>query len=90
MLVALIERLKKNEATVGPQESRFVFNGKAELQVWVLEKSPATMAALKELGFEIMLDDKNSMLLIGRLPIDKLETLLDSKSVKYVAPLMKR
>jgi Ca-activated chloride channel homolog len=90
VLVALIERLKKTDATVGPEESRFVFNEKAELQVWLIDKSPETMSALKALGFEIMLDAKNSMLLVGRLPISKLEALLDSKSVKYVAPLLKR
>jgi len=44
------------------------------------------MATLKELGFEVILDRKTSKLLIGRLPIEKLEALGDLKVVTYVSP----
>ena len=90
MIVAVIERLKKHEMNFTVDESRFVVNEKAELQVWLIEKSDKTMAELKALGFEVMLDSKASNLVVGRLSIEKLEALLDSKFVRYVAPLLKR
>jgi Ca-activated chloride channel family protein len=87
-IVSLVERLKKNGA-VDSAEFRFVFDGKAELQIWLIEKSEKTLAELKALGFEVMLDSKTSTLVIGRIPTSKLEALLGLKSVRYVAPLMK-
>ena len=41
-------------------EAGFIRNGKAEVQVWLTEKSEAALAKLKELGFEVVLDAKNS------------------------------
>ncbi len=87
-IVTLVERFKKN-GTVDPAEFRFVFEGKAEVQIWLVEKSPKTIAELKALGFEVLHNSKTSTLVIGRIPINKLEALLDLKSVRYVAPLMK-
>ena len=87
-IVSLVERLKKN-GTVDTSEFRFVFDGKAEVQIWLVEKSAKTIAELKALGFEVMLDSKASTLVIGRIPTSKLEALLDLKSVRYVAPLVK-
>jgi len=87
-IVSLVERLKKN-GTVETAEFRFVFDGKAEVQIWLVEKSAKAIAELKALGFEVMLDSKTSTLVIGRIPTNKLEALLDLKSVRYVAPLMK-
>ena len=45
-----------------------------------------TMAKLKELGFEIVLDPKTAKIVIGRLPIEKLGALAELKTVRYVAP----
>jgi len=67
-----------------------VHEGKAEVQVWMTEKSAEAMAKLKDLGFEVVLDQKNSSLIIGRLPIEKLEALADLKFVRYVSPQMSR
>ncbi|HLM25118.1 MAG TPA: VIT domain-containing protein [Pyrinomonadaceae bacterium] len=83
---AIVERLRKKEVLTAADEGGFIRNGKAEVQVWLSEKSVAALAKLKELGFEVVLDDKNSKLMIGRLPIDKLETLAKLKFVKYVSP----
>ncbi len=90
MIVAVIDRLKKNKLNFTVDESRFVVNEKAELQVWLIEKSEKTMAELKALGFEVVLDSKASNLVVGRLSIEKLEALLDSKFVRYVAPLLRK
>jgi Ca-activated chloride channel homolog len=90
LLIALIERLKKNDPGPAPEEARFVYNGKAELQIWLTEKSETTIAQLKALGVDVMFDSKASMLVIGRMPANKLEALLDLKFVRYIAPLMRK
>ena len=85
-ILAVIERLKKREGKPGTDEQKFIRNGKAEVQVWLTEKSSETLAKLKELGFEVVLDPKTAKLVIGRMPIESLEKLADLKFVRYVAP----
>jgi Ca-activated chloride channel homolog len=86
-LLAVIDRLKA-KASPGPDEAKFIRNGKAEIQIWLTDKSDETMAKLKELGFEVVLDPKTAKLVIGRLSIEKLAALAELKSVRYVAPQM--
>ena len=83
---ALVERLRKKEALTAADGAGFVRNDKAEVKVWLTEKSPEVLAKLKELQFEVVLDAKDSTLIIGRISVDKLEQLADLKFVKYVAP----
>jgi len=85
-IVAVIDRLKNREAKPGPDEARFIRDGKAEIQIWLNEKSDSTLAELKKLGFEVVLDPKTAKLVIGRLPIEKLGALTELKFVRYVAP----
>jgi Ca-activated chloride channel homolog len=85
-VLALIDRLKDPKAKPGSDELKFVRNGKAEVQIWLNDKSDETMAKLKELGFEIVLDPKTAKMVIGRLPIEKLAALTDLKFVRYVGP----
>jgi Ca-activated chloride channel family protein len=59
---------------------------KLSLQIWLSEKSPAVLAQLKALGFELVLDPKTAKLVIGRLPVEKLEALTKLAVVRYVAP----
>ncbi len=82
---ALIARLKSNQAAKA-DEARFVREGKAEIQVWLTDKTPANLTKLKELGFEILLDSKTSSLVIGRLPVEKVERLVELEFVRYVSP----
>ncbi|HEU4768197.1 MAG TPA: VIT and VWA domain-containing protein [Pyrinomonadaceae bacterium] len=83
-VLALINRVKKKEETLF--WGSFVREGKAEVQVWFIDKSDAVRAQLKELGFEVVFDSSNSNLIVGRVPIDKVELLADLKYVRYVAP----
>jgi Ca-activated chloride channel family protein len=85
-IAALVERLKNKGAQPGTDEARFVRDGKAELQIWLTDKSPETIAELKKLGFEVVLDPTTSKLLIGRLSIEKLAALANLKAVRYIAP----
>jgi Ca-activated chloride channel homolog len=87
-IFAVVERLRDRKIISSADEVRFVRDGKAEVQVWLTEKSDEALAKLKELGFEVVLDPKSSKLIIGRLPIEKLEALADLKFVRYVSPQM--
>ena len=86
LVLAVIDRLKARNPIASADESKFIRNGKAEVQIWLTDKSAETMAKLKELGFEVVLDPKTARMVIGRLPIEKLAALADLKSIRYVAP----
>ena len=84
-------RLKSNSATPAgaapsADEAKFVRDGKAELRIWLTEKSPAVLRQLRELGFELILDAPSAGLVVGRIPIEKLPALADVQAVRYVAP----
>ena len=85
-LVAIVVKLQRKEALSAADEGGFIHNGKAEVQVWLTDKSPASLAKLKELRFEVVLDAKSSSLIIGRLPVEKIEALARLSFVKYVSP----
>jgi Ca-activated chloride channel family protein len=85
-ILAVIDRLNNSKLGAGPDEAKFIHGGKAEIQIWLTEKSDETLAKLKELGFEVVLDPKTAKLVIGRLPIEKLAALAELKYVRYVAP----
>lgn len=86
-IAAVIQRLKNNTAQPAADEVKFVRNGKAELQIWLTEKSPEVLAQLEQLGFEVVLDPKTAKMIIGRLAIGKLAELAELKAVRYIAPL---
>ena len=87
-VLAVIDRLKDSKTSPSADEAKFIRNGKAEVQIWLTEKSDETMAKLKELGFEVVLDPKTAKMVIGRLPVEKLGALSELKFVRYVAPQM--
>jgi Ca-activated chloride channel homolog len=85
-LAAIVERIEKRNPNPTPEERRLVRNGKAELQIWLTDTSPQTIAALKRLGFELVLAPKTAKMMIGRLPVEKLAELAKLDVVRYVAP----
>lgn len=85
-IFALIERLKKRGSQAAADEAKFVRDGRAEVQVWLVDKTPEAIAELKRLGFEVVLDPTTSKLVIGRIAIDKLSKLAELKTVRYIAP----
>lgn len=80
-LLAVAER--RNRTTPA-----FVKNGKAEIVVTLDDASPATLAALKALGFETEARPNNGKLLIGRIAIEKLKALAALQHVRWVMPQM--
>jgi Ca-activated chloride channel family protein len=87
-VLAVIDRLRDKKAAPGADEAKFIHNGKAEVQIWLMDKSNETMIALKALGFEVVLDPKTAKMVIGRISIEKLSALGDLKGVRYVSPQM--
>jgi Ca-activated chloride channel family protein len=85
-LAALVERLKQKNSTPTADEAKFVRNGKAEIQIWLTDKSEQTLAQLKRLGFEVVLDPKTAKMVIGRLAVEKLAMLAELSVVRYIAP----
>ena len=85
-ILKVIDWLKAPKASALPDEAKFVHGGKAEIQIFLTDKSDTTLAELKKLGFEVVLDPKTAKLVIGRLPVEKLSALAELKFVRYVAP----
>lgn len=85
-VASLFKRVREGKGTPGEAEAAFVRDGKAELRVWLTEKSPAVLAQLKGLGFELIFDAPSASLVVGRMPIEKLSALADVQAVRYVAP----
>lgn len=85
-VAGVVERLKRGQTEPPAVEAGFVHNGKADLQVTLTNKSSATLVQLKGLGFEIVRNSKSVAVIIGRLPIEKLEALAGLSAVSYIEP----
>jgi len=85
-IAGLIERVRNKRLSFDPTEARFVKDGKADIQIWLTDKSTANLDQLKQLGFEVVLDPKSSKLLIGRISVEKLEALSKLEFVRYISP----
>jgi TonB family protein len=88
-VAGVIDRLKNKDAKPGAEELKFTRDGKAEIQVWLMDKSAETIEQLKKFGFEVILDPQSSKVIIGRLPIEKLAALSELPAVRYIAPQTK-
>jgi hypothetical protein len=85
-ILALVQRLAQKQMPEIVNHGGFVRDRKAEVQLWLTDKSELTKARLKELGFEVVLDHANSNLIIGRIAVAKLAALAELASVRYVSP----
>jgi hypothetical protein len=83
---ALMSRLKNNVATPAKNESQFVREGKASVELDLSSISDSVRAKLKAAGFEILKENKTK--LSGRISIDKLASLADVDEVKLILPLI--
>jgi hypothetical protein len=87
VLVAVVERLRSNNPKPGPDENKFVRKGKVRIQIVLADISAETLAALKALGFKPVLESRPDRIIIGRIPIEKLDSLVDLDTVRYVSPI---
>ena len=85
---AVFERLEKGQTGPAENESKFVAEGKADVQIYFTTKTPAAVEKLKALGFEIV-SDKDKNILIGKIPIGKLAEIAQIAEVQYVLPYVK-
>lgn len=86
LVASVMDRLREGKGTPGDAEATFVRDGKAELRIWLKERTPDVLAQLKELGFELILDAPSAGIVVGRMPVEKLPALADVPAVRYVAP----
>ena len=86
-LADFVLRLDKNVSQPTPNEAKFVRDGKAQIQIWLTEKTPAAIEKLKQLGFEIV--GENDRKIVGRITTEKLAALSEIEQVQYVLPQLK-
>jgi hypothetical protein len=53
----------------------------------LIDATPAAMAQLRALGFEVLAEPKAGRITTGRIEVAKLQKLAELKVVKYVAAL---
>jgi Ca-activated chloride channel homolog len=83
VLSRLIIRLKSgNPVNAAP----FVHDGKAEVELQLSSTTDAVRSKLWLLGFEAKSWPAGSAKVVGRIPVGKLESLLDIDAVRYIAP----
>ena len=87
-LFAVVERRRTGETAPTAHESKFIKDGKAEIQIIFSAATPAALEKLKSLRFEISgNEDKNSI--TGKISIEQLANLTEIAEVKYVLPKIK-
>ena len=59
-------------------------SGKVEIEVWLADATPETLAALKKLGFETVGTPKVAKIVGGRIKISKVEALARLAGVRYL------
>ncbi len=84
-LYAVIERLAKGNSEPTANETLFVHDGKADIQVELSTRSPMVLEKLKAAGFEFVAEKGKSMV-VGRIALDKIAALAEVEEVKLVLP----
>ena len=85
-LYAVVERLEK-KAEGGPNEARFVRDGKAQIKLTLAGKpSEAVLEKLRSAGFEF--ESEKGNVLTGRVSIEKLAGLAELDEVKLIMPAL--
>ncbi len=85
---AVFERLEKGQSGAVENESKFVLDSTANVQIWFTDKTPAAVEKLKILGFEIV-SEKQAKIIVGKIPIGKLAEAAEIAEVQYVLPFVK-
>jgi len=86
-VAAVLEKLKAASTPQAVAGIKFIREGKAQIQLWLVKRSPEAMQKLKALGFELLSESKTASVLLGRIPLEKLAVLAELDFVRYIAPL---
>lgn len=81
----VVKRLQSGSVIPTANESKFIRDGKALIQIVLKEKSSDAVEKLKELGFEVE-SAKDGINVFGRIAIEKLGELAEMDGVKFVLP----
>ena len=81
----LIDRIRSG-GSENPMEKEFVKDGWALLEVTISSKSEKVTGRIENLGFEISSRSGNGILLVGRLPVSKLDALFSLPGISFIAP----
>ena len=82
-LMALLQK-KTEGKKLSQTESARIQDGKVLIQVWLNKSNKETLEQLKKLGFQIVAQPKSGHVVIGKLPVEKLEALSKLEGVRYV------
>jgi hypothetical protein len=82
-LLAMVDK-KKEGKDFSSDESARLQDGKVMVQVWLADTKKETMSQLKKLGFKSVAQPKSGHLVIGYIPVEKLEALTKLSIVRYV------
>ncbi len=86
-LYAVVTRLEKGYTKPAPNETMFVRDGKADIRIELIDRSPEVLEKLKAAGFELTAE-KGKAIVIGRIALDKLAALADIAEVKLILPMI--
>ncbi|MDQ3748065.1 MAG: energy transducer TonB, partial [Acidobacteriota bacterium] len=84
-IYALVERRQKGVTAPTSNETKFVKDGKAIVQIRFSVKTPETIEKLKALGFEVV-SEKDKDTIFGRIGIEKIVNLAEMAEVQYILP----
>ncbi len=84
-LFALVERLQKDISAPSANETKFIKDGKAEIQIKLTARTPEIMEKLKNLGFEIG-SETSKHLISGKISVGKIADLTEIAEVQYILP----
>ncbi len=82
---ALFDRTRKNVSEAAPNESAFVKDAQAHLEIVLTSRTQALLDQLAAIGFTIIKDDK-AKTITGHIAIDKIGSLAELTEIKLVLP----
>jgi hypothetical protein len=87
-LIGLAEQVRKEgrNGTLKKAGVPEVEKGRLEVQVWLNELPPDGLSRLKALGFDLAATLRPGKLLLGTVPVDKLDALIALPWVRRVEP----
>ena len=85
-ILRIVNRLIQNEKDPNSEEIGFVINGNAKIGIRLDRVDTNSIKELQSLGVKISNQVRSEKSIVGQIPIEKLEHLLESKVVIYVFP----